>query len=611
MAHLRYLAKIKNESFLTFTVKKSSIYNLFCLFSPMTATIFKQEERLLYGNENFDEKFRIEIFINGEKTQKRVLENFVVQEAIQIIITGECENMVKCHIKAMETSDLEKDLQICLQTERKIRFNSEDNYYQILGVPYNATEEQIKAAFKRKILKAHPDSQNRNFGICSVELTQKLYEARLVLTDKEKRLKYDNFIKYKLSWFTKEKLEFMFYDRFKNGEWKHLLPQLGISALLISAGIAITIFTAGIGGPLSVAYVASAGTLIGSGLCSSMSLLSEKSVVEGASNSWKEFGKQMGVGAIAGCIGGACTAGISLGAFAMTSQAIASGVSETIVNPLVRVASCAIGGGIDSVAYTVTNGLACGNFQNMNAKEIAATIGCSAGLGIAGGVIAGGLTAGVGALRSVAGVTDELTGMAVATNQRAIQRALKGTIPVLEQIAEKVPKGTANRLKVAIEKNFAECSKESTMKINRSNEEFESIKNELKPFLNESDNAMVNEKEYFYFKNNLIALEASMEIEYTDGEGDGQKKLVRENDMFFFEQNISKITVKFKVARCQPFYVYVKKWNRITKTWIEPTVEHTFFFDRPKTRRFLLEGTSFYEKVTSVSDESGRECLDD
>ena len=252
MAHLRYLAKIRNESILTFTVKKSSIHNLFCLFSLVTATIFKKEERLLYGNENFDAKFRIEIFISGEKMQKRVLENFVVQEAIQIVVTGECENMVKCHIEPMETSNLDQHLQTCLQTERKIHFNAEDNYYKILGVPYTATKEQIKAAFKRKILQAHPDSQNRNFGICSVELTQKLYEARLVLTYKEKRLKYDKFIKYKLSWFTKEKWEFMFYDRFKNGEWKHLLLQLGISALLINAGIAITVFTEGIGGPLGV-----------------------------------------------------------------------------------------------------------------------------------------------------------------------------------------------------------------------------------------------------------------------------------------------------------------------------------------------------------------------
>ena len=237
-----------------------------------------------------------------------------------------------------------------------------------------------------------------------------------------------------------------------------------------------------------------------------------------------------------------------------------------------------------------------------------ATIRCSAGLGIAGDAIAGGLTAGVGALRNVAGVTDELTGMAVANNQKAILRALKGTFPVLEKVAEKVPKGTANRLKVAIEENFSELSNKSTMKTNRLGKEFENIENEIKPFLNESDNAMANDQTpHFYFKNKLIALKALMEIEYTDGDGNRQKKLMRENDMFFFELNISKITVKFKVARCQPFYLYVKKWNRITQKWIEPTVEHTFFFDRPKIRRFLLEGTSFYEKVTSVSDENGRE----
>ena len=386
-----------------------------------------------------------------------------------------------------------------------------------------------------------------------------------------------------------------------------MLPQLEISVLLIGGGIAITVYTAGIRGPLSVvAFGTAAGVLIGGGLCSSMSLLSEKSVLEGAANSWKEFGIQMGGGAIAGCIGGAATAGISLGASTIASRAVASGVSETIVNPLAGMASCAIGGGIDNGAYTVTNALASRNLQNMNAKEIAATIGCSAGLGIAGSVIARGLTDGVGEFRNVADVTDELTGMAVANNQRAIQRALIRTFPVLKKIAEKVPKGTANGLKVAKEKNFSESSNESKMKTNRL-EEYENIENEKKRFLNESD----KKTEHFDFKNNLNALKALMEIEFTDGDGYGQKQLTHENDMFFFELNISKITAKFKVARCQPFYVYVKKWNRITQKWIKPIVDHTFFFDRPKTRRFLLEGTSFYEKVTSVSDENDREYLED
>ena len=36
------------------------------------------------------------------------------------------------------------------------------NYYELLNIPENATQKQIKISFKQLILKHHPDKQNIN-----------------------------------------------------------------------------------------------------------------------------------------------------------------------------------------------------------------------------------------------------------------------------------------------------------------------------------------------------------------------------------------------------------------------------------------------------------------
>ena len=63
------------------------------------------------------------------------------------------------------------------------------DYYQILGVPENATEEEIKRAYRRMAKKYHPD---KNPGDKSAEEQFKLAnEAYEVLADAKKREQYD------------------------------------------------------------------------------------------------------------------------------------------------------------------------------------------------------------------------------------------------------------------------------------------------------------------------------------------------------------------------------------------------------------------------------------
>lgn len=65
------------------------------------------------------------------------------------------------------------------------------DYYAMLGVPKNATEAEIKKAFRAQALKHHPD---RNTGSKeSEEKFKEINEAYSVLSDAQKRANYDKF----------------------------------------------------------------------------------------------------------------------------------------------------------------------------------------------------------------------------------------------------------------------------------------------------------------------------------------------------------------------------------------------------------------------------------
>lgn len=68
---------------------------------------------------------------------------------------------------------------------------STKDYYASLGISKNATEAEIKKAYKKQAMQYHPD---RNTGDKKAEAKFKeINEAYQTLSDKEKRKNYDQF----------------------------------------------------------------------------------------------------------------------------------------------------------------------------------------------------------------------------------------------------------------------------------------------------------------------------------------------------------------------------------------------------------------------------------
>ena len=70
------------------------------------------------------------------------------------------------------------------------RMTVKKDYYELLGVPRDASPEEIKRAFRKLAFQCHPDHNNEKD---SAERFKEINEAYEVLSDAQKRAKYDSF----------------------------------------------------------------------------------------------------------------------------------------------------------------------------------------------------------------------------------------------------------------------------------------------------------------------------------------------------------------------------------------------------------------------------------
>jgi len=74
---------------------------------------------------------------------------------------------------------------------KKLAFSSRKDYYRILGIPRNASSEEIKSAYIGKAKLVHPDVRSDGVKDSFSQEFQDIAEAYAVLSINESKLSYD------------------------------------------------------------------------------------------------------------------------------------------------------------------------------------------------------------------------------------------------------------------------------------------------------------------------------------------------------------------------------------------------------------------------------------
>jgi len=113
------------------------------------------------------------------------------------------------------------------------------DYYQVLGIGRNVSQEEIKKTFRRLALRYHPDrnpqSQNQ-----AEEKFKEINEAYQVLGDKHKRLQYDYMIalsQHRQKFVTEDDFGVSFSQTLDGETLQQLLRRLAALGLSFNSGM--------------------------------------------------------------------------------------------------------------------------------------------------------------------------------------------------------------------------------------------------------------------------------------------------------------------------------------------------------------------------------------
>lgn len=137
------------------------------------------------------------------------------------------------------------------------------DYYQILGMPRNATDEQIKKAYRKLAMQCHPD-RNPGKEKWANDKFKEINEAYGVLGDSNKRKQYDQFG-------TVGNIGDIFSSASTRATFEDLMKEFGgaglrfdflddiFSELFKGRGGSFRVFSTGFGGPSGVKFDTSTG----------------------------------------------------------------------------------------------------------------------------------------------------------------------------------------------------------------------------------------------------------------------------------------------------------------------------------------------------------------
>lgn len=109
--------------------------------------------------------------------------------------TEQFEEAVRDYEKVYQTEKTKEHKQLLKNAQLELKKSKRKDYYKILGVDKNASEDEIKKAYRKRALMHHPDRHSGASAEVQKEEEKKFKEvgeAFTILSDPKKKTRYDS-----------------------------------------------------------------------------------------------------------------------------------------------------------------------------------------------------------------------------------------------------------------------------------------------------------------------------------------------------------------------------------------------------------------------------------